>query len=37
MIKNVVLSDLTTKTAYVSMAAAAILFVTMLLLTGIHP
>jgi hypothetical protein len=37
MIKNVVLSDLATKTAYVSIAAAAIVFVSMLLLTDIHP
>jgi hypothetical protein len=37
MIKNFVLSDFGTKTAYFSLVAAAVVFVSMLLLTGLHP
>ena len=37
MIKNFVLSDFATKTAYFSLVAAAVVFVSMLLLTGLHP
>jgi hypothetical protein len=38
MIKNFFLSDFATKTAYFSlMAAVVVLFVAMLLLTGLHP
>ena len=37
MIKNYVLSDIVTKTAYLSVAAAAVVFVSMLLLTQRHP
>ena len=35
--RNYVLSDFVTKTAYVSLAAAAFLFVSMLMMTGLHP
>ena len=37
MIKNFVLSDFGTKTTYFSLVAAAVVFVSMLLLTGLHP
>ena len=37
MIKNFVLSDFATKTVYFSLVAAAVVFVSMLLLTGLHP
>jgi hypothetical protein len=32
-----VLGDIATKAAYVSVAMAAVIFVTMTLLTGLHP
>ena len=32
-----VLADVATKAAYFSLGAAAIIFVSMLLLTGLHP
>ena len=35
--RNYVLSDFVTKTAYFSLAAAAFLFVSMLMMTGLHP
>jgi hypothetical protein len=34
--KNLVLADVVTKTAYFSMAVASFVFVSMLLLTGLH-
>jgi hypothetical protein len=34
--KNLVLADVATKTAYFSMAVASFVFVSMLLLTGLH-
>jgi hypothetical protein len=34
---NYVLSDLITKTSYFSLAAAAFVFVSMLMMTGLHP
>jgi hypothetical protein len=34
---NYVLSDFITKTAYFSLAAAAFVFVSMLMMTGLHP
>jgi hypothetical protein len=34
---NYVLSDFITKTAYFSLAAAAFLFVSMLMMMGLHP
>jgi hypothetical protein len=34
---NNVLSDLAIKTAYFALAAAAVVFVLMLILTGVHP
>ena len=37
IIKSFVLSDFATKTAYFSLVAAAVVFVSMLLLTGLHP
>jgi hypothetical protein len=37
MIKSRVLSDVVMKTAYISFAAASLVFVLMLLLTGLHP
>ncbi len=36
MIKNLVLADVVTKSFYFSLAVAAFVFVTMLLLTGLH-
>jgi len=35
--KNYVLSDVVTKSAYFSLAAATFVFVSLLLLTGLHP
>ena len=35
--RNYVLSDFVTETAYFSLAAAALLFISMLLMTGLHP
>ena len=35
--RNYVLSDFVTKTAYFSLAAAALVFVSMLMMTGLHP
>jgi hypothetical protein len=35
--RNYVLSDFITKTAYFSLAAAALLFISMLLMTSLHP
>jgi hypothetical protein len=35
--KNVVVADIVTKTLYVSLAAAALVFVSMLVLTVLHP
>jgi len=35
--RNYVLSDFTTKIAYFSLAAAAFVFVSMLVMTGLHP
>ena len=35
--RNYVLSDFVTKTAYFSLAAAAFVFVSMLMMTGLHP
>jgi hypothetical protein len=37
MTNSHVLSDVAVKTAYVSFTAAAVLFVFMLLLSGLHP
>ena len=37
MTENYVLADVVVKTAYFSLAAGALLFVVMLLLTTIHP
>jgi hypothetical protein len=37
MTKNHALSDVVTKAAYFSLTAAAFIFVSMLLLTGLHP
>jgi hypothetical protein len=37
MTKNHVLSDAVTKAAYFSLAAATLVFVSMLVLTGLHP
>ena len=37
MLKNLLAADAITKTAYLSLAAAAFVFVFMLLLTGAHP
>jgi hypothetical protein len=37
MTKNLVLADVVTKTFYFSLIAAAFVFVSMLLLTGLHP
>jgi hypothetical protein len=37
MLKNYVLSDMVTKAAYFSFVAAAFVFVTMLLMTSLHP
>ena len=37
MIKSRVCSDAVMKTAYMSFAAASLVFVLMLLLTGLHP
>ena len=37
MTRNYVLSDFVTKTAYFSLAAAALLFISMLWMTGLHP
>jgi hypothetical protein len=37
MFKGRVFSDVTMKTAYMSFAAASLVFVLMLLLTGLHP
>ena len=37
MTKTYVLSDFLVKTVYFSLAAAAFLFVSMLLMTGLHP
>jgi hypothetical protein len=37
MTKSYVLSDVLTKAAYFSLAAAALVFISMLVLTGIHP
>jgi hypothetical protein len=35
--KNYALSDVVVKTAYFSFAVAALVFVSMILLTGLHP
>jgi hypothetical protein len=37
MTKDRALSDFVVKTTYISIAATAVLFVFMLLLTGLHP
>jgi len=37
MTKSYVLSDVVMKTAYMSFAAASLVFVLMLLLTSLHP
>ena len=37
MLKNYLAADAITKTAYLSLVAAAFIFVFMLLLTGAHP
>jgi len=37
MIRNYVISDVATKTAYFSLVAAAFVFVAMLLMTDMHP
>jgi hypothetical protein len=37
MTTGYVLTDVATKAAYFSLAAAAVIFVSMLLLTGLHP
>jgi hypothetical protein len=37
MTKNDVLSNMVTKAAYVCLAAAAFVFIAMLLMTGMHP
>jgi hypothetical protein len=36
MFKNLALADIVTKTMYVALAIAAFVFVSMLLLTGLH-
>ena len=37
MTKNYVLSDVVAKAAYFSLAVATLVFVSMLVLTGLHP
>jgi hypothetical protein len=37
MTTDYVLSDVVTKVAYFSLTATAVIFVSMLLLTGLHP
>jgi hypothetical protein len=37
MTARYVLADVATKAVYFSLAAAAVIFVSMLLLTGVHP
>jgi hypothetical protein len=37
MAKGYIIADVAIKTAYFSLAAAALIFVSMLLLAGVHP
>ncbi len=37
MTRNYVLSDFVTKTAYFCLASAVFVFVSMLIMTGLHP